>query len=54
MNKDPFSYSVIFDSNGDKPENTDDFDAEEAIQSYTVKSVTYQGLGDATNIFPEE
>ena len=54
MSKDPFSYSVIFDSNGDKPENTDDFDAEEAIQSYTVKSVTYQGLGDATNIFPEE
>lgn len=54
MSKDPFSYSVIFDSNGDKPENTDDFDEEEAIQSYTVKSVTYQGLGDATNIFPEE
>ncbi|MBQ3405176.1 MAG: hypothetical protein IJG63_07160 [Oscillospiraceae bacterium] len=47
MHKEPFAYTVVFDG---QLELTDDFDADEAIKPLTVKSVTYDGLGDATNL----
>ena len=47
MSKGPFTYSVIFDG---KLEYSDDFDDYEAIQSLTVKSVTFSNIGDATNL----
>lgn len=51
MCKNPFAYIVTFDG---KLENTDDFD-EEAIRPLKIKSVVYDGLGDATEIDePEE
>ncbi|MBQ9228710.1 MAG: hypothetical protein IJ168_07765 [Eubacterium sp.] len=53
LEKDCWAYTVTFD--GDPMENTDDFDAEEAIKTLTVKSVTFADyLGDATNIDVEE
>ncbi len=47
MNKGPFTYSVVFDG---KLTDSDDFNAEEAIVGLTIKSVTFDGIGDATNI----
>ena len=46
MNKGALMYTVVFDG------QVDDFDAfeEQDIADMTVKSVTYQGIGDATNI----
>ena len=43
--KGPFEYTVVFDG---KVENEDDFDFETDAKSFTVKSITLNGLGDAT------
>ena len=47
LNKGAFEYTVVFDG---KLENSDDFDEEEAIKPLVVKSVTLNGIGDATNV----
>ncbi len=47
MNKGAFEYTVVLDG---KIENTDEFDFENDAKSFTVKSITLNGLGDATNI----
>ena len=47
MAKGPFEYTVVLDG---KVENTDEFDFENDAKSFTVKSITFNGLGDATNI----
>ncbi len=47
MSKDPFSYTVIFDG---KLQDSDDFDAEEAIKDLKITSVTCSGIGNAANI----
>ncbi|MBQ6569103.1 MAG: hypothetical protein IJL87_02480 [Clostridia bacterium] len=43
----PFAYTVVFDG---KIEMTDDFNEDEAVAPLKVKSVTFTGIGDATNI----
>jgi hypothetical protein len=45
--KGPFAYTVVFESD-QKYENTDDFDLWAAIAPLTIKSVTYNGLGNAS------
>lgn len=46
-----FTYSVVFDGKYDGGEEVpDDFDIEEYIKDLTIKSVTYDGLGDATTL----
>ena len=46
-------YTVVFEGSVDS--EAEDFDEEEAIKPLVIKSVTYNGLGDATNIeLPEE
>lgn len=47
MNHDVFSFSVIMDGTVEDP---DAFDSSEDIADFTVVSVTYDGLGDVTNI----
>ena len=47
LNKGAFEYTVVFDG---KVENYDEFDTEEGVKAFTVKSVKFNGLGDATNI----
>lgn len=47
LNKGAFEYTVVFDG---KLENSDDFDEEEAIKPLVIKSVTLNGIGDATNV----
>ena len=44
---DPFKYKVTFDG---EIEVGEDFDELDAISSLTVKSVAFDGLGDAANI----
>ena len=46
----PFSYTVCFDYDGEPMENTDDFDFYEEFKDLTVSSVTFSGLGEATNL----
>ncbi len=46
----PFSYTVCFDYDGEPMENTDDFDFYAEFKDLTVSSVTFSGLGDATNL----
>ena len=46
----PFSYTVCFDYDGEPMENTDDFDFYAEFKDLTVSSVTFYGLGDATNL----
>jgi hypothetical protein len=46
----PFSYMVKFAYDGEPMENTDDFDFYEAFKDLKILSVTYDGLGDATNL----
>ena len=41
---------VKFAYDGEPMENTDDFDFYEAFKDLEVLSVTYDGLGDATNL----
>lgn len=50
MDKGMFSYNVSFESNGVKPDNTDDFMDREAIQPLIVKSISYAGIGFATDL----
>jgi hypothetical protein len=50
MDKGMFSYNVSFESNGVKPDNTDDFIDREAIQPLIVKSISYAGIGFATDL----
>lgn len=46
-------YTVVFEGSVDA--EAEDFNEEEAIKPLVIKSVTYNGLGDATNIeIPEE
>jgi hypothetical protein len=47
FNKGAFEYTVVFDG---KLENSDDFNEEEAVKPLVIKSVTLNGIGDATNI----
>lgn len=48
----PFVYTVVFD--GEVAEKDyEDFDDEEDIKDFTVKSVEYDSIGDATNIETE-
>ena len=47
MNHDPYQFSVIMDGTVEDPDN---FDGYEGIADFTVVSVTYDGIGDATNI----
>ena len=46
----PFSYMVKFAYDGEQMENTDDFDFYEEFKDLKVLSVSYDGLGDATNL----
>ena len=50
MNYGPFSYVVRFAYDGEPMENTDDFDFYEEFKDLPVLSVTYDGIGDATNL----
>lgn len=50
LNHGPFGYNVKFEYDGEPMENTDDFDFYEAFKDLKVASVTYEGLGDATNL----
>ncbi len=50
LTNDPFKYRVTFDG---EIEAGEDFDEYEAISSLTVKSVVFDGLGDAANIDDE-
>ena len=45
--KEPFRYTVVFDG---ELEMSEDFDEYEAIAPLTVKSVTFDGLGDAATL----
>ena len=45
--KEPFKYTVAFDG---ELEMSDDFDEYEALRDLTVKSVVFDGLGDATSL----
>ncbi len=45
MHKEPLAYTVVFEG---EFEPTEDMDEEEAIRPLVVKSVTYDGIGDAT------
>ena len=45
----PFSYSVTFDGTIEYDENDENFDVEEAIRNLTIKSIEFEGLGDATD-----
>ena len=45
--KGPFAYDVVFESD-QKYENTDDFDVWKTIAPLKIKSVTYKGLGNAS------
>ena len=47
MSKGAFEYTVVFDG---QLENSDDFNEEEAIKPLVIKSVTLNGIGDATNV----
>ena len=47
LNKGPFAYAVVFESD-QKYENTDDFDVWKPIAPLKIKSVTYNGLGNAS------
>ncbi|MBO4854458.1 MAG: hypothetical protein J5482_04915 [Oscillospiraceae bacterium] len=49
MNYGPFTYAVVFDGEIAE-EDVEDFDDEEGIKDFTVKSVSFMSLGDATNI----
>ena len=50
LGHDCFYYTVTFDYDGPKMENTDDFDEYAAIEPLKVKKVEYMGLGDACNL----
>ena len=45
-----YSFTVTFDYDGEQMENTDDFDFYEEFKDLTVKTATYDGIGDATYI----
>ena len=47
---DVYSFMVEFDYDGEPMENTDDFDFYEEFKDLTIKSITCDGIGDATNI----
>ncbi len=52
MDKDPFEYLVTFNEKIDYPEDDPDFEFDEdtELRPLTVKSITYFGLGDATEV----
>ena len=50
MNHGPFAFVVGFEYDGAPMENTDDFDFEKEFKDLKVKSVEYDGIGDATNL----
>ena len=47
LNHGAFTYTVQFEG---EPANSDTFDWDEGIAPYTVKSATFSGLGDATEL----
>ena len=49
MNHGPFAYVVKFEYDGEPMVNTDDFDFEKEFKDLKVKSVEYDGIGDAAN-----
>ena len=48
LDKGPYSYVVAFDYDGEQMENTDDFDFYEEFKDLTVKSITCEGVGNAS------
>ncbi len=46
----PFLYDVMFEYNGPKMENTDDFDFYKEFAPFKVLSVIYAGVGDAIEL----
>ncbi len=46
----PFLYDVLFDANGKKMENTDDFDFYKEFAELKVQSVNYTSVGDAIEL----
>ena len=50
MNHDVFDYTVKFDYDGPKMENTDDFDFYEEFKDLTVSEIICNGIGDATEV----
>jgi hypothetical protein len=48
-----FEYTVAFEYDGEQMVNTDDFDFEEEFRDLKVKSVTYDGIGNAVYIDEE-
>ena len=50
LNHGAFAYTVLFAYDGEQMENTDDFDFYEAFNDLPVASVTFAGLGDATEL----
>lgn len=51
MDYGPFSYWVTFEYDGEPMENTDDFDFYEKFKDLKVKTVEFDTIGDATNIW---
>lgn len=49
----PFRYRVLFEYEGEPMVNSDDFDFYEEFRDLVVLSVTYDGIGDATDIMEE-
>ena len=45
----PFSYKVVFDGTIEYDGDDEDFDVEAAIRPLTIKSIEFEGLGDATD-----
>lgn len=47
---DAYAFTAVLDYDGKPMENSDDFDETEAFKDIKIKSLTYDGLGDATSI----
>ena len=50
LNYGPFSYTGLVDYDGPKMKNSDDFDFYAEFKDLTVKSVAFEGIGDATDL----
>ena len=50
MDHGPFTYKVIFNYDGEPMVNSDDFDFYGEFKDLTIKSITFDSIGDATNI----
>ena len=50
MNHGAYTFTVAFEYDGEPMKNSDDFDPYEKFRDLKVKSVTYDGIGDATMV----